>query len=461
MPSQAQVPRTLPEIERSLDSIQSRIVSQERWLWDFAEIYRDLDRIGAAVEGRPMHFPEGMGELLGERWARYQAAKILTMPHPYRASGILPERSFIPRDYEYVGLHVESSYELSRAYSDLSDQAPGVLAEIRRLDEERLQLEAERAFLFQTSEPLTVGPGRGAPGGFRRPNADSLVAEGMRFLTQEDYMAARDRFEGALELDQAHAEAFFGRGLVSLSEFGALFPEESLRSALPDFDRAYSLDPSHFRALFMRGSVRMQLGDRQGAIQDYQGSCDGSLAQGCQELRNLAENLEMQGVQYLDAGAIQEARQFFDQAIQVDPRFPDSYFDRGLIWDHLGNHARAIEDFDQYLLHTRNAEAYFRARSIPLPGTDPAGVAEATLRGGVAALNLGQAAEAAIRLDRAVALARRAAPRDLARYLHFAGMAYEAMGGRARARQRYDEACRLQDQDACTKRDRIGGGNHD
>lgn len=453
----SQVHPAIPVMEQELRDIQQVIDELEEWLRDFCTIYQRLGALGASADGQPRDTL--WIALAQERGIRYAAADILTRPHPFEFS--TASQADIPLEpATYDHRRISSLYELRELYDRMADEAPGVLATFRRHEERRQVLEAERAFLLESTSPLTVGPDQGSRGGRRGPDADSLVVLGMLALAREDFDAARSQFDSALQLDARHARAFFGRGMVSYLEWGNLFGNDNLRESLPDFDRAVTLDPAFADALFMRGKVRIGLGEVQAGVRDYQGACDRGFEEACRTLRELAKEKELQGYELLMAGDFQSANRLYSEAIEIDHRYPDPWFDRGLTWAELGFHRRAIEDFDAFILHHENADSYFRARKIPLPDPDPAGIAEAYFRSGYSVMMLGTTdvgGEAGHRFDLAVAQARLADPSNLALYLHHAGDAYMSIPLPVEARKRYDEACRLRDQDACAKRDRIGG----
>jgi len=52
--------------------------------------------------------------------------------------------------------------------------------------------------------------------------------------------------------------------------------------------------------------------------------------------------------------------QDFDEAIRLDPRLAEVYYDRGIAYILLGQYERAIQDFDEAIrLDPRSAKAYY------------------------------------------------------------------------------------------------------
>ena len=92
-------------------------------------------------------------------------------------------------------------------------------------------------------------------------------------------------------------------------------------SALTDFDRAISFQPNHPTFHHARGRTRQKLGDLQGALADF----------------NLTLDLEPQATVYDDLAEVHrclnhhlEALHDCDRAIELNPKFINAYFRRGL-----------------------------------------------------------------------------------------------------------------------------------
>ena len=450
IPSSAQVPVDLAQIERVLDSIQTKIDGQQAVLKDFITAYVTLDARGA-VRGERSRYSVGLDR--SDSMARYTAARILQLPHPYGYSRFLSlEAPFDPPVVLAGGRFVGGSVrDLERFYDTLVDQIPGVLAEIRRLDGERQGLEAERNWQLQgRGEPRTQGPvtGRG-----RRPSVDSVVAEGNRLLLETDFQGARSKFDEALQLDSQHPGAYLGRGMTHY------FLNDN-RAAASDLDEAVDLDPENGYPLFWRGVLRqgrLQLEDL--AVEDYRAGCELKNEDACASLRSMADDAEVEGSGAYQQGDYSSALAWFDEAIRIDWTYPDPYFNRGLTRSKLGDHRSAIEDFLSFIRHRERYDEYARARPIPVLEPDPKGVASAYARIGLAYLELGQPGQAIEPLQRAVAQATVNDPANASTYGLWTAQAYERNGDRRNAYLIYARLCEQDLQQACAERDRIGGGN--
>ncbi|NJO94032.1 MAG: tetratricopeptide repeat protein, partial [Hydrococcus sp. RM1_1_31] len=69
-------------------------------------------------------------------------------------------------------------------------------------------------------------------------------------------------FTRAIELDRDRAETYNYRGT-------SYFWLKQFQKALADYDRALELDPNLTLAYYNRGYVRIELGDKAGAIEDF------------------------------------------------------------------------------------------------------------------------------------------------------------------------------------------------
>jgi len=143
--------------------------------------------------------------------------------------------------------------------------------------------------------------------------AQEEAALAVKLLGVGTYDQAMRHFDRAIRIWPDYADAYLNRGLA---EHGASHRAE----ALADFDRALALDPGLTRAYNARGQIFLENGDVQQTIRDC------------------------------------------TKSIQVSPSV-DAYYQRGEAYEKLGEHQKAIADFDAAIAESREAPFAYRARS--------------------------------------------------------------------------------------------------
>ncbi len=144
--------------------------------------------------------------------------------------------------------------------------------------------------------------------------AQEETALGVKLMGIGTYDQAMRHFDRAIQIWPEYADAYLNRGLA---EHGTSHRTE----ALADFDRALGLDPTLTRAYNARGQIYLENGDVQKTIQDC------------------------------------------NKSIQVSPTV-DAYYQRGEAYEKLGEHRKAIADFDAAIGESREAPFAYRARSV-------------------------------------------------------------------------------------------------
>ena len=76
-------------------------------------------------------------------------------------------------------------------------------------------------------------------------------------------------------------------------------------------------------------------------------ACTAVIHSGRQTPENLARAFYNRGRALSDKGQNDRAIQDFDQAIRLDPEYPDAFNNRGVAYAGKGQFERAIEDYDQ------------------------------------------------------------------------------------------------------------------
>ncbi|MDM3845745.1 MAG: tetratricopeptide repeat protein [Aphanizomenon gracile PMC638.10] len=127
------------------------------------------------------------------------------------------------------------------------------------------------------------------------------------------------------------------------------------REAAAAINKAIELSP---RAAFYsnRGNVRNELGDKQGAIDDY------NLA--IKINPNFAQAYNNRGVVRKDLGDKQGAIDDYNQAIKFNPNLADAYNNRGLVRYQLGDKPGAIDDYNLAIKFNPNLVQAYNNRGL-------------------------------------------------------------------------------------------------
>jgi tetratricopeptide (TPR) repeat protein len=144
--------------------------------------------------------------------------------------------------------------------------------------------------------------------------AQEEFALAVKLLGVGTYDQAMRHFDRAIQIWPYYAEAYLNRGLA---EHGASHPAQ----ALADLDRALNLDPGLTQAYNARAQIYLANGDAQKTIRDC------------------------------------------SRSIQLSPTV-DAYYQRGEAYEKLGEHQKAISDFDAAIAESREAPFAYRARSV-------------------------------------------------------------------------------------------------
>ncbi|MEH2347084.1 MAG: tetratricopeptide repeat protein [Nostoc sp.] len=143
-----------------------------------------------------------------------------------------------------------------------------------------------------------------------------------------DNQGAIEDYTQAIKINPHYADAYKNRGIARY-----------LLGSQPAFPQAIKINPQDAIAYKKRGNARSDLGDFEGAIEDY--------TQSIQINPNYADAYYNRGNARSDLGDFQGAIEDYTQAIQINSNYADAYYNRGNIRLEIADKQQAIEDFQK------------------------------------------------------------------------------------------------------------------
>ena len=177
-----------------------------------------------------------------------------------------------------------------------------------------------------------------------QPNNPNLYNQKRGVLSDlKRYKEAAAAINKAIELSP-RAAFYTNRGIVR-SELG------DKQGAIDDFTLAIKINPNDALAYNNRGLVRSELGDKPGAIDDFN--------QAIKINPNYALAYNNRGNVRDDLGDKPGAIDDYTQAIKFNPNYARAYYNRGIVRNELGDKPGAIDDYNQAIKFNPNdAQAY-------------------------------------------------------------------------------------------------------
>ena len=140
-----------------------------------------------------------------------------------------------------------------------------------------------------------------------------------------------------------NARDYYVRGLSRLDS-------GNRQGAVEDFNQALRLNPNEAPVYYNRGNIRNRLGDKQGAIADY--------TQAIQQNPNFGPAYYNRGNILSRLGDKRKAISDYTQAIRLSPDDASSYYNRAVARYDRGDKQGAIEDYTQAIRFSPNPFAY-------------------------------------------------------------------------------------------------------
>ncbi|MFN6157639.1 MAG: tetratricopeptide repeat protein [Dolichospermum sp.] len=177
-----------------------------------------------------------------------------------------------------------------------------------------------------------------------QPNNPNLYNEKYGVLSNlKRYREAEVAINKAIELSP-RAAFYSNRGVVR-NELG------DKPGAIDDYNQAIKINPNDADAYYNRGNARKELGDKPGAIDDF------NLA--IKINPNLAQAYYNRGNARKELGDKPGAIDDYNLAIKINPNLAQAYYNRGNARRELGDKQGAIDDYNQAIkINPNNADAY-------------------------------------------------------------------------------------------------------
>jgi tetratricopeptide (TPR) repeat protein len=143
------------------------------------------------------------------------------------------------------------------------------------------------------------------------------------------------------------AEAEFKEGMKLMSP--TRYP-----GAIQHFNRALEIKPQYPEVYLERGNAHRMLGETDAALADYQAAVE----------LNASLVAAHNGIAmiYLDRKDSRRALDEFTKSLNLQPS-TDAFYQRGQIYEAMGEHQKAIDDYDRALADARDSPYMYLARA--------------------------------------------------------------------------------------------------
>jgi tetratricopeptide (TPR) repeat protein len=159
---------------------------------------------------------------------------------------------------------------------------------------------------------------------------------GKAYLESGEYQKAVEDFSSVIRLDPGNRDDYVERGIaeISLARYNAAFD---------DFSRAIQIAPEHSTAYLWRAMVSDRYrSDYDSALKDYTKVID--LNQD-----DAARAYDGRGTVYFELNEYEKAISDFSIALETDPNYWLSYYNRGKCYAAMRQYGNAVDNFKEYL----------------------------------------------------------------------------------------------------------------
>ncbi|MBH8562073.1 tetratricopeptide repeat protein [Nostoc sp. CENA67] len=209
---------------------------------------------------------------------------------------------------------------------------------------------------------------------------DIYYKRGLAYYQIGGYEAAIVDYSQAIKINIKDAKSYNQRGL-------AYYQLGNYEEAIADYTQAININPNVAVVYKNRAEARSHLGDNQGAIEDYTQAINinphyantyknrgiarylltypQAFTQAIKINPHDANAYKNRGNARSDLGDFEGAIEDYTQAIQINPNYADVYYNRGNANYELGDFASAIEDYNQAIKINYNyADAYYNRGNV-------------------------------------------------------------------------------------------------
>jgi Flp pilus assembly protein TadD len=207
------------------------------------------------------------------------------------------------------------------------------------------QGETDSKMSVQQGVAVKTGTNQAVPIAYYRQYASgaAVVASTAQAITADDYLAQAkallNKKDSEQEVIRLSAQALAIRQ-SSEAYFYRAYAKSALgdkQGAIADYNQAIAINPRDSEAYYNRGNAKSDLGDKQGAIADYN--------QAIAIIPRFSEAYCLRGNAKDDLGDKQGAIADFNQAIAINPKYSEAYFLRGTAKGDLGDKQGACSDY--------------------------------------------------------------------------------------------------------------------
>ncbi|MEA5554058.1 tetratricopeptide repeat protein [Anabaena cylindrica UHCC 0172] len=207
-----------------------------------------------------------------------------------------------------------------------------------------------------------------------------------------DYKKAIIDYTKAINIDINYGQAYKKKGL-------AHYQLGNYQTAIEDYNQAIRINPDVAVNYRNRAEARSRIGDHQGAIEDYNQAIKinphDAITQKNREITryllddkqklipeikiapNDAVAYKNRGNNRLEFGNYEGAIEDYNQAIKINPNYADAYYNRGNAHSDLGNYEAAIDDFSKVIkIKSNYTDAYYNRGNARLIIRDKQGAIE-------------------------------------------------------------------------------------